>query len=73
MVERGVLCSITAGSLSGRFGSRVRGFSLAMVREEIVHDVASDAHDDSRRHPDLRGGLASLQDELPGAAARADG
>jgi len=45
LVQSGVLTSITAGSLVGRFGGTVRRFALRLVREELVHNVASDAHD----------------------------
>jgi len=65
LVSSGVACSITAGSLVGRFGRHVQRFALALVAEELVHNVASDAHDDSRRPPGLaaeleRAGLAGL-------------
>jgi protein-tyrosine phosphatase len=65
LVHSGVLTSVTAGSLDGRFGSAVRRFSLELVRDRLVHNVASDAHDDSRRPPTIaaeleRAGLDSL-------------
>jgi protein-tyrosine phosphatase len=66
MVERGALCSITAGALSGQFGRTVQRFALALLREELVHDVASDTHDRWRRPPDLRTGLAAAAEQLPG-------
>ncbi len=49
----GVLMSITAGSLVGRFGGEVRRHALAMAREGLIHNVTSDAHDDVRRAPGL--------------------
>jgi len=65
LVHSGVLASLTAGSLDGRFGSAIRRFSLELVRDGLVHNVASDAHDDSRRPPTIaaeleRAGLGSL-------------
>jgi protein-tyrosine phosphatase len=53
LVARGVLCSLTASSLVGVFGSHVRRFALALVREGLVHNVTSDAHDPVRRPPSL--------------------
>lgn len=53
LVDYGFLTSITAGSLTGRFGSEVRRFSLDLVRKEMVHNVASDAHDHVRRPPGI--------------------
>jgi protein-tyrosine phosphatase len=60
MIERlafsGVWMQITAGSLTGRFGSRARYWAERMLAEGIVHILASDAHDALRRPPDLSRG-----------------
>jgi protein-tyrosine phosphatase len=57
LVASGVLTSITAGSLVGQFGSEVRRFALGLVRDGLVHNVASDAHDHLRRPPGLAAAL----------------
>jgi protein-tyrosine phosphatase len=62
LVADGVLTSITAGSLVGRFGSEVRRFALALLEAELVHNVASDAHDHLGRRP-------SIAEELDAAGA----
>ena len=62
----GVLVQLTAGSMAGAFGTTVRRFSALLLREGLVHVVASDAHDAVRRPPGLRDGFASLERELPG-------
>jgi protein-tyrosine phosphatase len=54
LVERGALAQITTGSLAGRFGEIPRRAALAMLERELVHVLASDAHDARRRGPDLR-------------------
>jgi protein-tyrosine phosphatase len=54
LVHGGVLTSITAGSLVGRFGGVVQRFAMQLVRDELVHNVASDAHDTERRPPGMR-------------------
>ena len=51
MMGAGVLTSITAGSLVGRFGAPARRFAIGLVDEGMVHNIASDAHDDVRRPP----------------------
>jgi protein-tyrosine phosphatase len=53
LVHSGVLASVTAGSLDGRFGSAIRRFSLDLMRDGLVQNVASDAHDHSRRPPTI--------------------
>jgi protein-tyrosine phosphatase len=69
LVGSGVLTSVTAGSLVGRFGGETRRFALTLVREGMVHNVASDAHDLSARPPSLRreleqAGLGALAEWL---------
>jgi protein-tyrosine phosphatase len=65
LVRAGVLTSITAGSLVGRFGSSVRRFAAELMEAELVHNVASDAHDVDGRQPGIadeleRAGFAAL-------------
>jgi protein-tyrosine phosphatase len=67
LVRDGVLTSITAGALVGRFGSTVRRFAHRLMREGMVHNVASDAHDHSDRPP---GVLEELELAGLGALAR---
>jgi protein-tyrosine phosphatase len=58
LVGQGVLMSITAGSLVGRFGGDVQRFAFSLVAEGIVHNVASDAHDREGRPPSIAAELA---------------
>ena len=53
LVRSGVLTSITAGSLVGRFGGTVERFALGLLDAELVHNVASDAHDSEERRPGM--------------------
>src|SRR3954449_12989021 len=57
LVAEGALCSITAGSMLGRLGGTVRTFTIEMLRDGLVHDVASDAHDHLHRPPGLVDGF----------------
>jgi protein-tyrosine phosphatase len=72
LVGAGVLCSITAGSIWGQFGKRARRFTLDILREGLVHDVASDAHDHQRRPPGLGEALDSAAAEIPGISSQVD-
>jgi protein-tyrosine phosphatase len=72
IVERGVLCSVTAGSMYGRFGRTVQKQTGVFFREGLVHDVASDAHDSSRRAPKLREGFERLDESVPGLLDQID-
>ena len=76
LVNTGVLTSITSGSLVGRFGAHVRRFALRLARDGLVHNVASDAHDHSRRPPRIareleRSGLGPLAGWLTSAVPTA--
>jgi protein-tyrosine phosphatase len=72
LVNSGVLCSITAASLAGSFGSTVRQFSLELLYDGLVHDVASDAHDHLHRPPDLLTGFESAEADVPGIRGHAN-
>lgn len=50
---QGVLTSVTAGALIGRFGRDVQRFALALAQQGLIHNVASDAHDCERRPPGI--------------------
>lgn len=50
----GVWMQVTAGALTGGFGSRVRYWAERMLDEGLVHIVATDAHDARRRPPRMR-------------------
>jgi protein-tyrosine phosphatase len=72
LVRAGMLTSITAGSLGGRFGGEARRLALTLAREGLLHNVASDAHDTVNRPPEIaaeleRAGLAPLAQWLTGA------
>jgi protein-tyrosine phosphatase len=76
LASAGVLMSITAGSLVGRFGGEVRRHALAMAQAGLIHNVTSDAHDVRRRAPGLadelaEAGLGSLTDWLTEAVPAA--
>jgi protein-tyrosine phosphatase len=58
LVGAGILTSVTAGSFAGRFGTEARALALALARDGLLHNVASDAHDDSKRPPQIAAELA---------------
>lgn len=53
LARSGVLMQLTAGSLTGRFGSRPRYWAERILDEGLCHIVATDAHDPRRRPPHL--------------------
>jgi protein-tyrosine phosphatase len=53
-VQQGCLVQVTAGSITGDFGPAARGLSRRLFLENMVHVVATDAHDPTHRRPLLR-------------------
>lgn len=72
LVEAGALCQVTAGSFTGQYGRTVRTLTLDLLREGLVHDVSSDAHDHQRRPPGLRSWRVAAEEDVPGATGQAD-
>ena len=72
LVAQGMLCSVTAGSLTGGFGRTVQRFAHDLFRAGLVHDISSDAHNTDRRPPGLTTGLRALRSDLPELAGQAD-
>lgn len=52
-VGQGCALQVTAQSLLGRFGREARAFAIELLERNLVHFVASDAHDPEDRTPRL--------------------
>jgi protein-tyrosine phosphatase len=72
LVAYGVACSVDAGSIVGQFGRSVRRFAVRLLRENLVHNLSSDAHDAVNRPPALRTAFGAAQSSLPGIASLQD-
>ncbi|MGH9805808.1 MAG: CpsB/CapC family capsule biosynthesis tyrosine phosphatase, partial [Terriglobia bacterium] len=57
LVRAGVWMQITAGSLTGMFGSKAQYWAERMLDDGYVHLLATDAHDVDRRPPNLSQGF----------------
>jgi protein-tyrosine phosphatase len=60
-VEAGAFVQVTAQSLLGQFGRRAQDFCQTLLDRQLVHFVASDAHDCQRRPPRLDDAYAWLK------------
>lgn len=54
LVDDGMLAQVTAASIAGSYGSIVKATAWSMLEQGLVHVIASDAHDATRRPPLLR-------------------
>ena len=53
--------------MSGGFGSSIRAYTLRLIAAGLVHNIASDAHDATRRAPGFQHALTVMESELDGA------
>lgn len=63
-VENGCPLQITAQSLLGRFGPDAKRFARELLKRDLVHFVASDAHDPDDRPPRLDEAYACVAKKL---------
>jgi protein-tyrosine phosphatase len=62
-IQLGCYVQVTAGSFTGLFGQGARSHAYALLERGLVHLVASDAHDTTRRPPLLSGAYQALAAE----------
>ena len=69
-VRLGALTQVTGASLTGKFGDKARDFARAMLRRNLVHVLASDAHDVRYRPPVLSEAIPAAAADVGESAAR---
>lgn len=53
LIELGCYIQINAGSIMGDFGRHTKHFTRRLLKQRLVHFVATDAHDTGKRAPGL--------------------
>lgn len=71
LVHHGTRVQLTAGSLTGAFGAKAAAASETFLRRNLVHFVATDAHNTTKRPPLAREAMAVLTDLVGEDAADA--
>lgn len=66
LLDHGVKTQVTAGSLTGEFGPEARRAAETFLRRNLVHFIATDAHNTTKRPPRVREVRAVLE-ELAGS------
>lgn len=69
LVQNGVWMQVTAGSLTGAFGRSALYWAERMLDEGLVHILATDAHDNTRRPPRLSEGFCAAAKRVGEAEA----
>jgi protein-tyrosine phosphatase len=63
-VREGALAQVTSHSVTGRYGMRLQKTVLEMCRRNLVHFVATDAHNTGNRPFALRDAYATIRDKI---------
>ena len=58
LVRQGALVQVTAMSITGGFGERAKSTSFALMKNNLAHIIASDAHNSRKRPPVLSEAVA---------------
>ena len=61
LVEKGALTQVTAASISGDFGKKIKTFSLQLIEANLTHFIASDAHNTVNRTFKMREAFDIIQ------------
>ena len=61
LIEIGARMQVTAGSLTGEFGSAAQKAAEAWITGGLVHFIATDAHNTTKRPPKVRAAIAALK------------
>lgn len=69
-VDQGCFVQVTALSILGRFGKGAKEAADRLLRNSLVHFLASDAHDCERRTPAMDGAWKHVSKEFGECAAR---
>jgi protein-tyrosine phosphatase len=61
LVKKGALTQITAASVCGNFGKKIKKFSLQLIEANLTHLIASDAHNITYRSFKMREAFGNIQ------------
>lgn len=53
LIDMGIYIQVNAGSVMGKYGLGIRHFTRELLKRQMVHFVATDAHDNASRAPHL--------------------
>lgn len=63
-VDRGVMAQLTAGSYTGAFGKKIERLSEHFIEANLIHYIASDAHNTSGRTFYMRAAFEKLEKKV---------
>ncbi|MDX8047120.1 CpsB/CapC family capsule biosynthesis tyrosine phosphatase [Gracilibacillus sp. S3-1-1] len=63
LVSNGTLTQVTAASIAGKFGKKIKKFSSQMIEANLTHFIASDAHNTTTRGFVMQDALSIVKNE----------
>lgn len=63
LVKKGALSQITATSVCGDFGKKIKSFSLQLIEANLTHFIASDAHNTRHRTFKMREAFKTIKEK----------
>ncbi|RCW77379.1 tyrosine-protein phosphatase [Saliterribacillus persicus] len=64
LVRDGTLTQVTAGSVAGKFGKKIKKFSLQLIESNLTHFIATDAHNTTSRGFVMQEANSVIKDEF---------
>jgi protein-tyrosine phosphatase len=61
LVKKGAMTQVTAASICGDFGKKIRNFSIQLVEANLTHFIASDAHNTTKRSFKMRDAFGVIE------------
>ncbi|PGU36413.1 tyrosine protein phosphatase [Bacillus cereus] len=61
LVSQGTLTQITAGSITGKFGKKIKKFSLQLIEHHLTHVISSDVHNTTTRSFHLQAAYETVE------------
>lgn len=69
LVDKGALAQLTAASYTGGFGSKIQKLSKQLIEADLVHFIASDAHNVTNRAFHMQEAYSKLSEEYGSSKA----
>jgi protein-tyrosine phosphatase len=63
LVKKGALTQVTAASVCGDFGKKIKKFSMQLIEANLTHFIASDAHNTSNRTFKMKEAFGVIQEK----------
>ncbi|WP_394172432.1 tyrosine-protein phosphatase [Guptibacillus hwajinpoensis] len=64
LIKEGALSQVTASSVTGSMGKKIKKFSLDLISHNLAHFIASDSHNTTTRPFELRHAYETVEQEL---------